>query len=195
MSAFEFVIVAFAIILGLGVSEVLSGWADQIRARDRVRPYPLQLASSGFVLYLSIQYLFLLWHGRGIEWTFARFLAIAGPALALALAARVSKVDTAPDARSIREQYFHNSPAVYGLLAVFPALVILMSLFSDLRGMIPNPPNLVAVSIVRVGLLLIYFGLARSKSERFHWIGLCLMWLTAIGFVVRLGPNLTGAPG
>ena len=111
MSAFEFILVVFAIIVGLSMSEVLAGWADQLKARDRLRPYPLQIVSSAFVLYLSIQYLWLLWLGRDIEWTFPRLLALACPGLVLALAARVSKADTTSNALSLREQYFQNSPA------------------------------------------------------------------------------------
>ena len=60
MSAFEFVLVSFAILLGLGISAILAGWGDQVRARHRLRFYPLQIASSAFILYFSLQYLWML---------------------------------------------------------------------------------------------------------------------------------------
>ena len=190
MSAFEFVLISFAIIVGLGVSEVLAGWADQIRARARLRPYPLQLLSSAFILYLSIQYLWLMWGGRVIEWTFPRFLAVTGPVLALALAARVCRMDTSPGASPFRDQYFRVSPAIYTLLAAFPLFITAMSLFSDLREMVPDPPNLLLVTVVRLSVLGLYIALALSRSERFHKVGIGLLWLTAIGFLVRMGQRL-----
>ena len=145
------------------------------------------------MLYLSVQYLWLMWLGRDIEWTFPRLLAAAGPAVALALAARVSKVDTAADAPPPREQYFIASPAMYGLLAVFPLLITLTSFLSELRDMIPDPPNLLAVTLVRGFLFLVYMGLAVSTNERIHWLGLFLMWIAAFGFIARLGLSLSGA--
>jgi hypothetical protein len=189
MSAFEFVLIFFAIIIGLGVSETIAGWADQIRARRRVRPYPLQLISTAFVLYLSIQYLWIMWIARDIEWTFPRFLGAASVALVLAIAARVGKMDTAREALPFRDQYFQNSPAVYSLLALFPILILLISLTSELRAAIPDPPNLLVVSLTRIGLAALYCGLALSKSERFHWVAIGLLWLAAIGFLIRLGPG------
>jgi len=196
MSTFEFVLVSFAIIVGLGVSEVLAGWADQIRARHRLQGFPLQIVSSAFVLYMSLQYLWLLWLGRHVEWTFPLYLGVAGPALALTLAARVSRADTSRDAPSVRDQYFQASPAVYSLLAIFPFLITLLSFVSGFRDVIPNPPNLVAVSIVRLAVLLVYASMALSKSERFHWLGIALIWLAAIGFLTRMGARLAaGAAG
>lgn len=190
MSTFEFVLVPFAIIVSLGVSEVLAGWADQIRARHRLQIFSLQIVTSAFVLYLSLQYLWLLWLGRHLEWTFPLYLGVAGPVLALTLAARVSRADTSKDAPSIRDQYFQASPAVYSLLAIFPLLITLLSLFSGFREVIPNPPNLVAVSVVRLALLALYAAMAWSKSERFHWLGMTMLWLVAIGFLTRFGARL-----
>ena len=46
MSEFEFVQVTFAIILGLGVTEILRGVGEQVRARHYLRLYPLQLVAS-----------------------------------------------------------------------------------------------------------------------------------------------------
>jgi hypothetical protein len=192
MSAFEFILVFFAIIVGLGVSETIAGWADQIRARGRICPYPLQLLSSAFVLYLSIQYLWMTWVVRDIEWTFPRFLGAASVALVLAIAARVGKMDTASKALPFRDQYFQNSPAVYSLLLCFPLLILLISVSSDLGFAIPDPPNLVLISLARIGIAALYCGLALSKSERFHWVALGLIWLAAIGFLIRLGPGKIG---
>ena len=61
MSSFEFILVSIAIVVGLGISEILAGWGRQIRYHREVRPYPLQLVASTYVLALSLRYLWTLW--------------------------------------------------------------------------------------------------------------------------------------
>lgn len=191
MSAFEFVLVSFTIVIGFGISEILGGWGEQIRARRRRRPFPLQIASSAYLLWFSLQYLWILWIGRDAEWTFILYMAIAAPALLIALAAHIMKIDTASDAPTARDQYFQNSGPAYGVMAGFPAIALLLSLISDLRSIVPNAPNLLAISMVRVVVMGLFASLALTKSERLHWIGLGLVWLVAIGFVVRLAFRLS----
>ncbi len=186
MSAFEFVLIAFAIVIGFGISAILEGWSDQVRARRRMRPYALQLAASAYLLWLCLQYLWILWIGRDLEdWNFFMYLGIAVPALSIALAAHILKIDTSKDAPAPRDQYFQNSGPAYLVLALFPVFALLMS-FTDVRDAVRDPPNFVAVSTVRLLATAIYLSLAWSKSERFHWIGLGLVWLVALGFVLRL---------
>jgi hypothetical protein len=186
MSAFEFVLVALAIILGFGISEILAGWGGQLRVRHRLKPYPLQLASSAFILWLSLQYLWGLWVAQGIEWTFPVYLLVSAPALALALAAHVTRVDTAPDAPSVREQYFQNSRPVYTLIAAFPVFILAMSLIPSFREGVPDPPNLLLITLIRLGVFSLMVSLAWSRSERYHWVALGALWLTAIGMLSRL---------
>ena len=191
MSEFEFVIVVFAIILGLSISEILAGWADQIRARKRLHAYPLQLFSTGYILFFSLNFIWLLWLFRDIEWTFAIFLVVAFPALLVALASRVGKADTTADAPSLRDQYFKSSAPVYCLLALMLPIVISVSFFTDLRAALPDPPNLIFVTLVRVLMIFLFIGLALSKNERFHWFALGFIWLAQIWFLVRLGESLS----
>ncbi len=190
MSAFEFVLVALAILIGFGISAILEGLGDLIRTRRRVRPYPLQLAASAYVLWFSLQYLWILWLGRELEaWNFLLYLGLAVPALSIALAAHILKTDTSPGAPSARDQYFENSGPAYLTLALFPLSALGMS-FTGLRDMVPDPPNLVAVSIVRLGIAGLFVFMAWSKSERVHWVGLGVVWLFAVGFVLRLATRL-----
>lgn len=193
MSTFEFVLVSFAILLGFGISEILAGWGAQLRARRRLAPYPLQIASSAFILYFHLQYLWMMWLARDIEWTFPVYLGMAAPALAMSLAGQAMKIDTSVDALPVRDQYFQNSRVAYSLLATFPALALLGSFFTNRGDILPDPPNLFIVSTVRVMVLAVWASMAWSKSERLHWIGLGIVWLTAAGFIARLGFRLTGS--
>jgi hypothetical protein len=77
MSGFEFVLVLYAIISGLGISDILSGWGEQVRARHRISPYPLQIALSFLLMYFGISILWSLWTFRGINWTFSLYITFA----------------------------------------------------------------------------------------------------------------------
>ena len=54
MSGFEFVLVLYAIIVGLGISSILADWGEQIRARHQRAHYPLQIALSVVVLLFGM---------------------------------------------------------------------------------------------------------------------------------------------
>ncbi|MGW8180061.1 MAG: hypothetical protein ACWGQW_15065, partial [bacterium] len=77
MSGFEFVLVLYAIISGLGISDILSGWGEQIRARHRISAYPLQIALSFLLMYFGISVLWSFWTFRDINWTFSLYVAFA----------------------------------------------------------------------------------------------------------------------
>ena len=193
MSTFEFVLVPFAIIVAFGISEILAGWGDQIRARDRLTLYPLQLTSTAFMLFFSLLYLWGLWLTREVEWSFPLFLLVSGPAFVVALAAHVSKIDTTVGSPAIREQYFRNSRPVYALLAMFPGFVIVMSFVSTIRETVSDPPNFAVITAFRFAVLALMLSLAWSKSEKYHWGALGVLWITAVLLMVRLIFRLGGS--
>lgn len=195
MSAFELVLVAFAIILGFGISEVLGGWGQQIRVRATRRPYPLQIASSGFILYFSLQYLWGLWLLRDLLWTFPVYLLLSLPPLALALAAHVTRVDVSADAPSASVQYFENARPVYILLTVMPISLLISSVIPEVRDQVRNAPNFVAIILVRVALAALILSLAWSKNARFHGVAIGVLWLTAGAIMIRLAFRLSGSVG
>ena len=77
MSGFEFVLVLYAIISGLGISDILSGWGEQVRARRHFSPYPLQMALSFLLMYYGISILWSFWTFRDLNWTFSLYIAFA----------------------------------------------------------------------------------------------------------------------
>ena len=188
MPEFGFFLVVFALILGFGISAILAGWGEQLRLRHQIEPHPPQIASTGIILWFHHQYLWGLWLVRGVEWSFALYLLFAVAALAVALAAHVSRVDLAADAPAIRDQYFHSSRPVFALLVVFLVSVITMSRIPSIRGVIQDPSTQVGIgiTIARLSVLGLLASLAWSRNERLHGVGLALLGLLAIGVMVRL---------
>jgi hypothetical protein len=194
MSGFEFVLVLFAIIIGLGISSILTGWSEQIRARHRMDTYPLQIALSAFLLFFSLTYLWSLWTFSVVAWTFPLYLLVAAPALILALAAYITRVDTSVDSPTARVQYFRNSGPTFLLLALVPVALVAISMAPALRESVPDPPNLVLITLIRVTMILGIASLAWFKSERIHWIGLGLLFLIVVGLSVRITVRVIESP-
>lgn len=195
MSPFEFVLIPYAIILGLAMTEVLAGWGKQIRHRNRFAHDWLQIMASGVILFLSLQLLWAFWVVRGIDWTYPLFLFVSLPCLAVALAAHTSRVDTSADALPAREQYFHNSRPVYLLLATLPGVIITISFVPGLRAQLPDPPNHLMITLARLFVLGTCITLAFSKSARFHSLALGVFWLAALLLATRLVAGLESSAG
>ena len=194
MSGFEFVLVLFAIIVGLGISSILTGWSEQIRARHRMAPYPLQIALSALLMFFSLTYLWSLWTFSAVDWTFPLYLLVAAPALILSLAAHITRIDTSVDSPSARVQYFQNSGPAFLLLALIPLALIAFSFVPMLRGSVPNPPNLALITLLRVTIMLGSASLAWSKSARVHWVGVGLYFLVIVGLSIRITVRLIENP-
>ena len=184
MSAFEFVLVAFSIIIGFGVSEILASWGQQIRARDRLAPFPLQIAATALVLIVHLSFLWGLWMSRGIEWTFPLYLLFAAMACVLGLCAHVMTVDTTPGAEGLREQYFRNSRPAYALFALVPLLVVAFTFTSGVS------PGGTAYNLLRIFVSGLLASLAWFRNERYHWVGLAILWLIILGAMGSLAFRL-----
>jgi hypothetical protein len=98
----------------------------------------------------------------------------------LGLCAHILKLDTTPGAPSPRDQYFANSRPAYAVLALFPLLVIVISLTA---GTNLGGAQFTLLRIVGIGLSL---SLAWSKSARYHWFVMGILWLVSIWAVSRL---------
>lgn len=81
MSLFEFLMVLVSIIVGLGIAEILTGVARQIRCRDSAQAYWVHSLLIVSIFFALIQQWWELWELRVVpEWTFiALLLLLAGP--------------------------------------------------------------------------------------------------------------------
>ena len=190
MSSFEFILVSIAIVVGFGISEILAGWGRQLRHRYAVRPYPLQIVASGFVLSLSLRYMWTLWILQGVRWTYLGYLLVFLPALILALSAHLIRVEVESVQRLPRDQYFGSQRPFFLLLAAFPVLGTVnvwynAEHFRVTYGSLPELFQLVwPVSIAA------FVWLAVSRDPRHHWIGWALAWASNVVVSVSVLPAL-----
>jgi hypothetical protein len=127
MDAFSYLSVLLSIVLGLAVTQLLSGFAALVHARKRIAmywPVAVQMAS---VLLISVQVWWSMFGMRSVQhWTFADFLIVLAQSIAVYLMAAFITPELAGDDRiDLREAYFREARWFFGssLAAVAISLI------------------------------------------------------------------------
>jgi hypothetical protein len=178
MSEFEFVQVTVALILGLGLTDILRNLGEQIRRRNEVAIFPVQVVASCLLLLVILLYLWFFWDSSEVAtWTLPLFLLQTGPAIALALSAQVLKVDC-NSAATPEAQYFGSCTAIYTSWALAPLIAIG---FSFVAGQIEG------LDFARLGIVALLLSLAFIKKTGYHKAILTTLLLTAVStpFIVQ----------
>jgi hypothetical protein len=188
MSSFEFILVALAIVVGFGISTILTTWGELLRTRREAPVFPLQIVASVYVLGLSLRYLWTLWIFRSIDWTYGHFLIVAIPALVLALASHLINLEA--DYESSPEQAYLRIHRPLGLLLVLvPAAGALQALLNYPYSDAPGGTFLLLVWPVAVGAFL---WIGASRNLRHHWVAWGVLWLLQISVSVHVLGRLQG---
>jgi hypothetical protein len=110
-----------AIILGLGLTDILRNIGEQVRRRHESQLSTVQLLASILLLQVILTYLWQFWAAAEVIWTLPLFLLQTAAAVALALCAQFIRVDTT-SARSAEAQYWENCALIYASWAAAPLL-------------------------------------------------------------------------
>ena len=164
MTQFEYVTVFVAILLALGVAELLAGLGRLIRERDHIRFYWVHVAWMFLAILAVTQSWWIIWNVRSHEFAnFFEFLVLVLPRLGFVLVAFLLappiKLDQAFD---LREYYFRQIrwAALLGS-AVFIGIAFSRTLLGVERLL--SPAN--GIRLVAVGFL-VYLGF--TKNPRVH---------------------------
>ena len=162
MQAFEYLSVLVSIVLGLGITQLLTGFGRWLEQRDTFRAYPPAIAWAGFLLLVHVQTWWTMFAmGVHEDWNFLQFTAVLLQPIILFLLAVI--VFPGPNARSsdLRQNFLDQRRWFYGLLMS----VLLASLLKDMtRGELPDAANLTFHGLFLVQAAL---GIAFA-SERLH---------------------------
>jgi hypothetical protein len=165
VDAFSYLSVLLSIVLGLGVTQVLTGVGRTIEARQRVQVYGPALIWAAVILLIHVQTWWVMFGMRAHQgWTFGAFLLVLlQPAVLYLLAALVLPTDFSRDAIDLRLHYDSHARWFFAL-----ALVLLaQSLLRDrvLNGSFPGGVNL--------GAHLVFFalwgGALFTRRPAYHW--------------------------
>jgi hypothetical protein len=124
MDAFSYLSVLLSIVLGLAVTQLLSGFAALVHARGRISmywPVPVQMAAT---LLITVQVWWAMFGLREMrQWTFAAFLIVLAQAIAVYLMAAFITPEVGRDDRiDLRGAYFREARWFFG--SILAALAI-----------------------------------------------------------------------
>ncbi len=164
MGLFEFLMVLVSVVIGLGLSEILTGGANLIRVRDQVRFYWIHIAFQFGVFFALMQQWWEFWDMEGVgEISFMAVLVILGPPIFLFLIANLLYPKNVENV-DLEEYYFRQSPVLWGL-------VIAGTLEGTfLQPLVLGEPVLHPANISGIPMVVLCVALAASKNRRVHAI-------------------------
>lgn len=170
MTQFEFVQVTVAIILGLGLTDILRGLGEQYRYRHEIEISRLQVGASFLLLFIILIYLWSFWLASDVIWNLPRFLIQVVSAIALALSAQFIKIDLS-SGKTPEAQYFDNSTATFLSWAVAPLFAFFFAIaVGDMSSV--ELGRLVAVA------LLVSLGIVSNPT--YHAVMLTVLFLLSV---------------
>ncbi|MEP5764748.1 MAG: hypothetical protein ABJ308_09140 [Halieaceae bacterium] len=184
MSLFEFQMVLLSIIIGLGLSELLTGFARVLRAG---RLADLGLAHWCLFLTLLVVLLQMFWESWGLHrievWTFPALLLMLGAPILLYLVAHL--VFPSDPGTNLTAHYFAESRTIYLLLVLTAVESVLF------RPLAFDMPLLVVDNLSSLPTVPVLALLAWSSHPRLHQVllPLCLAVVLvdtlAINYMIR----------
>lgn len=140
MQPFEYLSVLVSIVLGLGITQILQGFASWLGQRDKFRAYFPAVLWAVALLVVHVQ---TWWSMFGLrqadDWTFLQFsLVLAQPAILYMLSTLV--LSGAHGDADMRKNFLHHRRWFFGF---FLGLIIVSLLKDFVRmGRLPGPENL-----------------------------------------------------
>ena len=188
MDAFSYVSVIISVVIGLGLSHLLTGTAELFKARRRIRFYWVHLLWIALTFVGHIFLWWTMWNLRLVRnWDFFSFLLILlAPVLLFVAAALLIPKVAADTSLDLRTYFYENHSAFFGVNAAFTALLSVENWL--LTGRL-SPARITVVFAVWFVLLCIS---AVVKSPRYHAAMALLFGILFLLFVILFGLRLGG---
>jgi len=164
VEAFDYLSVLVSIILGLGITQLLSGFGTWLEQRRSFRAYGPAIAWSAFLLLVHVQTWWSMYGMRDTEsWNFLQFaLVLLQPILLYLLAVIVLPGPNAPQ-NDPRENFHMQRRWFFGLLLA----TVVASIVKDLSRMeLPDATNLIFHGVFG-GVSLLGFIHGGERVQRF----------------------------
>ncbi|HEY9404858.1 MAG TPA: hypothetical protein VIQ24_19530 [Pyrinomonadaceae bacterium] len=189
MNPFDYVSVIFSVVIGLGLSHLLDGYVELVKARRVVKFYWVH---SLWIALTFLGHIFLWWTMWGLrhhrDWNFFAFLLVlVAPVLLYAAAALLIPRPESGEAVNLRDYYYENSSLTFGVYTAF-ALALLA-----VNTLLPGGRLLQPINYL-LGLTCVLLGAsAATKNARHHAALAMLFVLMFLAFVLMFGLRLRGA--
>jgi hypothetical protein len=163
LDQFNYLAVLISIILGLGMTQLLSGFGRWIEQRASFRAYGPAIAWTAMLLVIHIQTWWSMFGMRlHANWTFLQFcIVLLQPITLFLLSALVLPGAGAPEL-DLRANYFAQRRWFFGLLMALLVISVLKDL--AMSGSLPSPPNLAFHGLLFANALIAL----STKREGYH---------------------------
>lgn len=180
MSHFEFISALFAIVLALGITEVLVCWARLIQHRREVRFSWIHGFWTVFVVILMMQFWWGFWNFREVEnWTFLGLAGIVFETMMVVIAALLLTPGRTFEAGlNLEAMYFDNSRPFFlsGALMVVSLSVVDITVLGLAVFSVEN--------LVRLLALLLLTTMAFVRNRKLHYSAAVLFALLLLTFML-----------
>jgi hypothetical protein len=182
VNQFDYLAVLVSIVLGLGIANVLTGFAAIVRARARVTSFLPTYVQMANVFVIHIQLWWAMFGLREVRhWTFPIFLAvILQPVLVFLMSAFIVPDVPRQGAVDLKEQYFREHAWFGAALFATVADSLLRNVL--VSGRLPSTPELVAHGVFA---MLGAIGFV-SRNARVHMVLAPVVSLTLAVYVGTL---------
>lgn len=186
MDSFSYLSVLVSIILGLGITRLLTGLGQQIEFRDEVRSYGPSLAWAVVLLLVHVQAWWTLFGLRDHEaWTFVEFLVVLLQPITLYLLAALVLPTVGRGAPvDLRAHYYEQARWFFGLFGVL--LVVSLGKDLTLEGALPDATNVAFHGV----FLMLAATAAVTRREAFHRANAAATVLLLTAYIAALFARL-----
>lgn len=186
MEAFGYVSVIISVVIGLGLSHLLSGIAELFKTRRRVKFYWVHLVWVGLIF---VGHIFLWWSMWGLRlvrnWNFFSFLLLLlAPVLLYVAAAFLTPKVESDVPIDLRKYFYENHSPFFIVTAAFTALMSAQNWL--LAGRMP-PARVTIVFAVWFVLLCVS---AVVKNARYHATIAIMIAALFLLFIIQFGLRL-----
>lgn len=189
ISAFEYVSILVSIILGLGITQILSVLADLAYDTPRVKLYFPHTVWILFLLFLHIQDWFITYQLKDMPvWYLPElFFILAYPVVLYVLAKVIMPQADDLDRRNLKTYYYRRYPTIFGLMCWAVLLSIAFNAYLLKLSLLDQWPLAVFLALL-LGLMRF-----KTQKEAVHIafaslliLGVCAaIWLERYNWVIR----------
>jgi hypothetical protein len=182
MTISEYILVLISIVVGLGMTHLLSGAAEIVQHAKTVRPYWIHTA---WMTYLFITIIhFWWWEFRLVQiksWTFLPYAFVVCYAVLYYLLVALL-VPERGETENIKEHYYSHRKWFFGTMALMQLVDFgdtLVKGFAYFLNLGPEYP------IRNLAIMVLCFVAIRSKNEKFHGAFVLLLMTYQVIWIMR----------
>jgi len=186
MGLFEFLMVLISVVIGLGLTEILTGAANLLRARESVRFHWIHVLFQVGVFFALLQQWWESWDLNFVgEIRFFSVLVILSPPVFLFLITNLL-YPREPEGSDLQEYYYRQAPLLWGL-------VVVSTLIGTFLGpIVDGDPIFELANLSGIPMIVICTVLALSKNRRVHSILAPLILVLVVLDTVLANPAISG---